>query len=187
MQLLLKENVDKLGRRGDIVEVKPGYARNYLLPQAKAIPVSPRNTKQIERAKTIIIKEEAERRARLEDLARLLSEVSCTITLKATDEGHLYGSVGPRELVEAIKAAGHTVDEHEIDLKEHIKEIGLYPIVISLQEDITAEVRIWVLPEIADQRSGDQRSGDQRSGEQGPDDGVSGDEAREQQADEQSR
>lgn len=150
MQLLLKENVDKLGRRGDIVEVKPGYARNYLLPQAKAIPVSTRNTKQVERAKATIIKEEAEKRARIEDLARLLGEVSCTITLKATDEGHLYGSVGPAEIAQAIKTAGHTVDENEIDLKEHIKEIGLYPIVISLHEDITAEVRIWVLPEISD-------------------------------------
>lgn len=167
MQLLLRENVDKLGRRGDIVEVKPGYARNYLLPQAKAILVSPRNAKQVERAKAAIIKEEAEKRARLEDLARLLSEVSCTFTVKATDEGHLYGSVGSREIVEAIKEAGHTVEEDEIGLKEPIKEIGLYPVVISLHEDVTAEVRIWVLPDIGEETPQDEAE-ERQAGEQSP-------------------
>ena len=147
MQLLLKEDIEHLGRRGDIVTVKNGYARNFLLPHNKAIAMTERNLKHIERAKATILKEEAEKRARLEELAKMLSAVSCDIPRKATDEGHLYGSVGPREVVASLAAVGHTIDEDEIDLDEHIKEVGLYRVPIALHEGVAAQVKVWVLPE----------------------------------------
>ena len=147
MQLLLKADIEHLGRRGDIVTVKNGYGRNYLLPQNKAIAMTQRNLKQIERAKATILKEEAEKRARLEELAKMLSAVSCNLLCRTTDEGHLYGSVGPREVVASLAEAGHTIAEDEIDLDEHIKEVGLYRVPITLHQGVAAEVKVWVLPE----------------------------------------
>lgn len=147
MQLLLKADIEHLGRRGDIVTVKNGYGRNYLLPQNKAIAMTQRNLKQIERAKATILKEEAEKRARLEELAKMLSAVSCNLLCRTTDEGHLYGSVGPREVVASLAEAGHTIAEDEIDLVEHIKEVGLYMVPITLHQGVAAEVKVWVLPE----------------------------------------
>ena len=147
MRLLLKEDVGKLGRRGDMVDVKAGYARNYLLPQGMGIAVTQRNLTQIERAKAKILKEEAEKRARLEDLGQMLSQVACTITVKATDDGHLYGSVGPREVVEAMAAVGHTLKQEEIALEEHIKEVGLFKITANLDQDVKTEIRVWIVPE----------------------------------------
>lgn len=150
MQLLLKENIEKLGRRGDVVDVATGYARNYLLPQGKALPVLPKNMKQIERAKARIIAEEAEKRARLEEFRQILSTLSCTLHMNATDEGHLYGSVGPKEVVAAVAEAGHTIGIGEVILDEHIKEVGLWSVPVVLDQEITAQVRIWVVPEVVE-------------------------------------
>ncbi|MFH0964939.1 MAG: 50S ribosomal protein L9 [Planctomycetota bacterium] len=147
MQLLLKENVEKLGRRGDIVQVAAGYARNYLLPTKKAIEVTSRNTKQVERAKARIIAEEAEKRARLEEFAAILSRLACTVKARATEEGHLYGSVGPKEVASAVAEAGHKIEEDEVELPEHLKEVGVYAVPVRLQEDLAATIRIWVVPE----------------------------------------
>ena len=147
MQLLLKENVEKLGRRGDVVRVAAGYARNYLLPTSKAIEVTPRNMKQIERAKARIVAEEAENRARLEEFAGILSRLACTVRVRATDEGHLYGSVGPKEVAFAVAQAGHNIDENEVQMSEHLKEVGVYAVPVRLQENLAATLRIWVVPE----------------------------------------
>lgn len=146
MQLMLVENVASLGKQGDIVEVKPGYGRNYLLPQGLATFVTPETLKRIESHRQ---KVEALNIARINDLkmmAKKLEEQSVTIEANANEEGHLYGSVTENEISKALDKAGFTVTPEQIKLEGHFKELGLYNVKLVLEDEITAELKVWVVP-----------------------------------------
>ncbi|NOZ21590.1 MAG: 50S ribosomal protein L9 [Planctomycetes bacterium] len=147
MQLVLRKNIDNLGKIGDIVNVKPGYARNYLLPQDLAMPVSAQNLAQIEGEKKIEMEREIETRKKAVQAAERLAEVSVTIAAKASEEGHLYGSVTAQMVADAFAKDGIEVTPKMVALKEPIKELGVYEVKISISEEIEPVCRVWVVSE----------------------------------------
>jgi large subunit ribosomal protein L9 len=146
MEILLIENVSKLGVRGDVVNVKDGYARNFLLPRKMALPVTAGNKRQIELEKECAEKIKAKELATATELKAKLEAVSLSVTKKAGEQGHLFGSVTNGELAELLKAKGYTVDRHAISLP-HVKETGTYPVEIRLYAGVIAKLNLEVASE----------------------------------------
>jgi len=147
MQVLLRENVERLGGIGDVVDVKPGYARNYLLPRGLAVEVTPGNVRRV-----AILKQRAEeeRRRREQELAALaenLKSVSVTIAAKANEEGHLFGSVNAARIAEALQAEGYPVDEKMIQLPEPIKECGVIDVPLQVTQELASSCKVWIVAE----------------------------------------
>jgi large subunit ribosomal protein L9 len=146
MKLVLTEDVANLGKQGDLVEVRPGYGRNYLLPRGMATVPTEHNLKLLERFK---IKVRQAREARMADLKNLAEQVQkmpgITVEANANDEGHLYGSVGSVEIAKALKAKALPVDPEMVRLEVPIKETGLYAVKLNLGYEIEAEVKVAVV------------------------------------------
>jgi large subunit ribosomal protein L9 len=147
MKLLLRKDIPHLGLAGDMVEVKPGYARNYLLPHHLALEPTPANLKKIEEDKRLAALDRARHREMLERQAERVAGMELTIAAAANPEGHLYGSVGPREIVSALLAEGIRIEPDQVKLKEHIKQLDTRTVTIGFTEDLTAEIKIWVVRE----------------------------------------
>lgn len=145
MELLLKQNVEHLGRTGDVVSVKPGYARNYLLPRGLAVMVTKSNLAEIERARAAALAEEQQRIAGMKDLATRLAELSVTIEGKANEEGHLFGSVTAAQIAAALRAKDVRVDDKQVRLEQPLKEIGVYDVPVHLHATVAASVKVWVV------------------------------------------
>ncbi len=147
IELLLIQSVDHLGRQGDIVEVKAGYANNYLLPQGLAAIATDHHKRMVEKHRA---KLEALHAARLEGYRKQAEEIgrlSVTIEANANEEGHLYGSVGPHEIASALKASGVTnITADQIRLDGPLKELALYTVKVHLHQDVDAELKVWVVP-----------------------------------------
>ena len=149
IQLLLIHNVEHLGKQGDIVEVKPGYALNYLLPQGLAAVATDHHKRMVEKHREKLRAMELEKLKSYQDLADELGKQSITIEANANDEGHLYGSVGPHEIVDALKAAGFSLAQDQIRLEGPLKELGLYTIKVHLHSEVDASLKVWVVPTVA--------------------------------------
>ena len=147
VQLLLKKQVEKLGKSGDIVEVAPGYARNYLLPQGFAVPVTDENLRLVKIETERIEEEEAKHRAELGQVKKALEESPCTIVAKATEEGHLYGSITTTVIKEELAKMGTAIEEKWIHLDSPIREIGTYDVPIHLAADIETILKVWIVAE----------------------------------------
>ncbi len=147
MKLLLRKDIDSLGLCGDVVEVKTGYARNYLLPQHLALEPTKSNLKAIEEDKKIAAAERARKRQILEDTCKRLEGVEVNISAACTPEGHLYGSVGPREISSALLSEGHSVHADQIKMTQNIKEVGTFQVPIVFADDIRTEAKVWVVRE----------------------------------------
>ncbi|MAD34784.1 MAG: 50S ribosomal protein L9 [Planctomycetes bacterium] len=145
MELLLKQNVEHLGRTGDVVDVKPGYARNYLLPRGLAVLVTKGNMAEVERARSQALAEEEARLAGLKDLGAKLADVSVTIEGKANEEGHLFGSVNAAQIAAALRDKDVPVDEKMVRLESPLKEIGVYDVSVHLHADVEAAIKVWVV------------------------------------------
>ncbi len=145
VKLLLKRNVADLGTLGEIVNVTPGYARNYLIPQGFAMEVNQANLQWFEAQKRRLIALEEETKAKLRVLAEELEGASCTIIARATEEGHLFGSVTPRDIVTHLKQEGFEVDAKAIVLEKPIKERGIYKVKVQLHTDVATEIKVWVV------------------------------------------
>jgi large subunit ribosomal protein L9 len=147
MKVILVEDIPRLGSRGDVVTVKDGYGRNYLIPSGKAMPASDGAVAQLEvKVKRDEARVKKDRRA-AEEAADRLSGVSCTVRVQADEGDKLYGSVGERDIAAALEEQGHTVDPHSIILEEHIKMLGVYPVKVRLFSDVEAEIKVWVIRE----------------------------------------
>jgi len=146
IQLMLTKNVPGLGSGGEVVEVKSGYARNYLLPQGLATQPTDHNLRLIERHKKKQQDLIQKRRQDLERLARDLPKHSISIEAKANPEGHLYGSVGVDEIVGVLKNDKFAVDPTMIRLEGPLKELGLYSVKVQLADDLESELKVWVVP-----------------------------------------
>lgn len=147
MQVLLRKDVEGLGHIGDVVDVKMGYARNYLLPRGVAFTVSEGNLRRVAVEKR---KAEEERRVYEQELDRMaegLKEVSITISAKANEEGHLFGSVTPAQIAAQLTAEGYKVDEKMIHLAEPIKELGVVEVPIQLKPELVSSCKVWVVAE----------------------------------------
>ena len=147
MELLLKEDVDNLGARGDLVKVKPGYGRNYLLPRGLAIQATPGNKKQIELQRKTILKKEAVERDTATQQADLLKDVTLEFARKVGEHGILYGSVTSMDIAEALAAKGYEIDRRRVLLKEPIKEPGEFEAPIKLHREVTTSVKVVVKSE----------------------------------------
>lgn len=147
MKILLRKDVQNLGNNGDVVNVKNGYARNYLLPKKFATTVTPGNIKQINLQKA---KQEKKYRGELEELQVLADEISktsCSITVKTNKEGKLFGSVTAHHIAVALSEKGHHVDENMIVLDTPIKKCDLYSVTVVLHPEIKTPCKVWVVSE----------------------------------------
>lgn len=150
MEVILRETIDNLGRRGEVVDVKNGYARNYLLPQKLALLVTDTNRRQVEREREAAEAREAEERQVAARLAERLQSVECVITRRVGETSTLYGSVTSADIAEFYESRQLSVDKRKIQLKEPIKELGDFSIAIRLHPDVVAEVAVKVSKEETD-------------------------------------
>ena len=147
MKILLKRNVEKLGKNGDVVDVANGYARNYLLPKHFATTVTPGNIKQIKLQREKQEKKFREGIEELQALANEISNVSCTISVKTNEEGKLFGSVTAHHIAQAISEKGYQIDENMIILDAPIKKCDFYNVTVNLHPDVKTKCRVWVVSE----------------------------------------
>ena len=147
MKVLLREKIDKVGERGEIIDVKDGFARNFLLPRKLAVPATTENFKQLDAERARIERIKLRERASIEDSRAKLDQASCTIVAAASPEGHLYGSVGPKEIAEALSKEGVEINEHHVKLEHHLKETGVFLVELELGPDIKATCRVWITSE----------------------------------------
>jgi large subunit ribosomal protein L9 len=144
MEVILREHVDNLGRRGDVVKVAPGYARNFLLPRKLALAVTEGNKKIIERERKVADARETEERQAAEALASRLAQAEISITRRVGDTEQLYGSVTSADIAEALAAKGLEIDKRKIHLDEPIKAIGEFTVPVRLHRDVTAQLKVLV-------------------------------------------
>ena len=144
MQVVLLERVEKLGQMGDVVRVKNGYARNFLLPQAKALRATTENMKRFERQRAELEARNLERRDEAADVAGRMSDVSCVLVRSASDMGQLYGSVNARDVAESLTAGGYNVERRQIVLDRPIKTLGLHAVRVALHPEVTVTVTVNV-------------------------------------------
>ena len=148
IELLLVQAVDHLGKQGDVVTVKPGYALNYLLPQGLATYATEHHKRMVEKHRAAT---GADREGPVGQPPRLADELgrqSMTIEANANDEGHLYGSVGPQDIANALKRNKFTITQDQVRLTGPLKELGLYTVKVHLAQEIEAEVKVWVVPTV---------------------------------------
>ena len=147
MEVILREHVDNLGRRGDVVKVATGYARNYLLPRKLALPVTTGSQRQIERERANAEARDAEEKAGAEALSQRMAALDISIARRVGDNKTMYGSVTSADVAQALKTKGFEVDKRKIVLSEPIKSVGEHAIAVKIHRDVTAEVKIKVVPE----------------------------------------
>jgi large subunit ribosomal protein L9 len=145
IEVILKEPVETLGGRGDIVRVADGYARNYLLPRKLALAVTPGNRRQIEAEKQRALAREAEERGGAEALASKLAQVECVVARRVGEKETLYGSVTSADVADALARLGFDVDKRKIHLDEPIKALGEFFVPVKLHRDVTAQVKVLVV------------------------------------------
>jgi large subunit ribosomal protein L9 len=148
VELLLVQPVEYLGKQGDVVEVKHGYAMNYLIPQGLATIATDHHKRMVEKHRAQLEQIEKARLASLRALAEELGRQSVTIEANANDEGHLYGSVGAADIVNALKRGKITIVQDQVRLQGPLKELGLYTVKIHLGQEIEGEVKVWVVPSV---------------------------------------
>ncbi len=144
MEVILLERIEKLGQMGDLVNVKPGFARNYLLPKKKALRATPENSKQFEAQKAQLEAQNLERRKEAKAVAEKMDGLTIVILRQASEGGQLYGSVNSRDIAEGVTEAGFTVDRHQVQLAATIKQLGIETTKVSLHPEVSVEVSVNV-------------------------------------------
>jgi len=147
MEIVLRETIDSLGNAGEVVNVRPGYARNFLLPRKLAYLATPGNLKVIGQERQKIIRRDAERREEAEKLCDMLSQVVLSFSRRVGEQEALYGSVTSSDIGDALESQGFTVDRRKIGLDEHIKRLGEFVVPIRLFPEVVAEVKLRVVAE----------------------------------------
>ena len=147
MEVILLENIDKLGSRGQVVKVAAGYGRNYLMPKKLAIAATPQNRKWIEQQRVRFLKLEAKEKADAGDLATLLEGVSVTVIRKAGEKGNLFGSVTALDIAEKLLVQGYHIDKRKIHVATPIKVMGEYNVPVKLHRDVTTSIKVHVEPD----------------------------------------
>ncbi|HET7114664.1 MAG TPA: 50S ribosomal protein L9 [Pyrinomonadaceae bacterium] len=146
-KVLLREDVDDLGARGEIVRVRAGYARNYLLPRNLAVEATAGNVKGIEQERAALLKKEAKERSTAEAQSQQMGSLVLEFKRKAGEQGALYGSVTSMDVAEALKERGYEIDRHRIHLREPLKRLGEYTVPIRLHREVTIDLQVKVAPE----------------------------------------
>ena len=147
MEVILREHVEKLGKRGEIVKVSDGYARNYLLPRKLALPASEGNKKHVERERKIMETREAEEKSQAEAIASRLSTIDITIARRVGETEQLYGSVTAADIAEFLKTKGFEIDRRKLILPEPIKTLGEHDVPLKLHREVSAPLKVKVVQE----------------------------------------
>jgi large subunit ribosomal protein L9 len=147
MEVILREEIEKLGRRGDVVKVASGYARNYLLPKRLAVAATDSNKKIVEQEKQAYLRRESKEIGDASDLAKMMGSVEVTIAQKAGDNDQLFGSVTAQDITAALERAGYTIDRRKVNLEEPIKSLGDYKVTVKLHREVSVELPVHVIKE----------------------------------------
>ncbi|MCD6377179.1 MAG: 50S ribosomal protein L9 [Caldisericaceae bacterium] len=147
MEIILRRDYQGLGKTGDVVKVKDGYARNFLIPKGIAYLASKENKKRLENELKLKSWRVEKEKLAAEELAKKLANVSCTIPVQVGEEDKLFGSVTSQNIAEALAAQGIEVDRRKIQLEEPIKSLGIYSVPIKLHSEVEATVKVWVVKE----------------------------------------
>jgi len=146
-RILLREDIDDLGARGEIVRVRAGYARNYLLPRKLAVEATTSNVKQIEQERAALLKKEAGERATAQGQAELIGKLVFEFKRKSGEQGALYGSVTSMDIAEALRERGYEIERHRIHLREPLKRLGEYTVPVRLHREVTIDLKVRVASE----------------------------------------
>ena len=147
MKIILREDYNPLGKIGDIVTVKDGYARNFLIPKNIAVPAIPRNIKLLEEERKLLQHRQNKDKRKAEGIAKELGKISLTATVSVGEEDKVFGSVTAQTIADLLKEKGYDIDKRKIQLDEPIKALGVYNISVKLHPEVNAEVRVWVVKE----------------------------------------
>jgi len=147
MEIILREDIEKLGTRGQVVRVAAGYARNFLLPKRLAVPATEGNKKIVEQERQAHLRRETKLKGEAEDLSKILGGVNITIAQKAGENEQLFGSVTTKDIVEALEKQNFTIDRRKIQLDEPIKQLGTFTVPVRLHRDVTANITVQVVKE----------------------------------------
>ena len=147
MDVILREDVDKLGHRGQMVKVAPGYARNFLLPKRLAVAATDSNKKIVEQERQAGLRREAKEASEAADLGKMVQAVTITIAQKAGENDQLFGSVTTKDIADALEAQGYQIDRRKIQLAEPIKSLGEFKVPIRLHRDVTVDITVNVVRE----------------------------------------
>ncbi|HAR44438.1 MAG TPA: 50S ribosomal protein L9 [Bdellovibrionales bacterium] len=147
MLVILRENVENLGRIGDAVTVSDGYARNYLLPRNLVLAADEKNLAMIEHQKRTLEKKRLAERASAEELAKKLNETSCTLNRKSGEHDKLFGSVNAGDIADALKKVGLNIEKRMIQLTNPIKTLGVHPVTVKLEPEVSATLKVWIVKE----------------------------------------
>jgi large subunit ribosomal protein L9 len=146
IEVILREDIKTLGRAGEMVRVKPGYARNYLLPKGLAYEATEGNKKRVAAETRVRVARNQAERAEAERVAATLNDVALTLTGKAGEEGKLFGSITSQDIAEALAQQGHSVDRRRIELEHPIKTTGTHSVTVRLHPEVHAQLRVSVVP-----------------------------------------
>jgi large subunit ribosomal protein L9 len=153
MEVILKEDVNKLGHRGDVVKVADGYGRNYLLPEKLAIEATAANKAVIEQMKASAVRKSAKEKAGAEELSKQLNEVELVFERKVGEHDHLFGSVTSGDIAQQLEAKGFTVDRRKIALDDPLKSLGEYHVPVKLHREVTSHVKVTVKGEAPEEEA----------------------------------
>jgi large subunit ribosomal protein L9 len=147
MEVILREDIDKLGHRGEVVKVAAGYARNFLLPRRMAVAATDSNKKIVEQERQAHLRREAKEQGEAADLGKLLGAVEVTIAQKAGESDQLFGSVTASDIAAALEKQGYTIDRRKVILEEPIKTLGDFKVTIKLHREVSVEIQVHVVKE----------------------------------------
>jgi large subunit ribosomal protein L9 len=147
MEVILRQDVSKVGHRGDLVKVADGFARNFLLPRKLAVAATAGNKKVVEQEKNAAVRREAVERGDAEKLAQLLTGVSVSVARKAGEGDQLFGSVTAIDVADALASKGYQIDRRKINMDEPLKHLGEFDVPVKLHKDVTAQVKVYVVKE----------------------------------------
>lgn len=147
MEVILREDIEKLGNRGSVVKVAPGYARNFLIPKRLAVAATDANKKIVAQERDAWLRREAKAKGDAEELGRLVSAVTINITQRAGEDGHLFGSVTAKDIADGLEKQKFEIDRRKIQLDENIRQVGEYKVPVRLHRDVTVEVTVNVTAE----------------------------------------
>jgi large subunit ribosomal protein L9 len=147
MEVILREEIENLGRRGDVVKVAPGSARNFLLPKRLAVAANESNKKIVEQEKQAYLRRESKEIGDANDLAKMMGSVEVTIAQKAGENDHLFGSVTAQDITAALERAGYTIDRKKVHLEEPIKALGDFKVTVRLHREVSVELPVHVIKE----------------------------------------
>ena len=147
MEVILREDIDKLGTRGQVVKVTPGYARNFLLPKRMAVAATEANKKIVEQERQAHLRKEAKVQGEAQELAKIMTGATVRIAQKAGENDQLFGSVTSKDIAEALAAQNYNIDRRKIQLEEPIRQLGEYKVTVRLHKDVPVEITVVVAKE----------------------------------------